>query len=422
MPKKIQECTMAHLIGVSLPQHAATYTVISHQFVIDYSKQQLAAAGFVIVEEEYRCTADGQIAQGVYKLNYESDPELSMMFAWTNSYNKQVKFKCLIGGYINQTGSVMTSGEVGTWSRKHMGTADIETKDRIDAQINNAHMYYNQLLADKNIMKDITMNRRRQAQLLGVLFAEYQILTTEQASSVREQMRKPYFLIANTDSLWAFYNYVTSALQLSHPRTWMEDQRILHMFITEIIKVTPVAKVEEPVEEVVDPLYVVPNQTNILDQLADLEADQIDEDIRYAQDIDTSTELSDNQVVQEEVEIDTVLHQSEENILEVTEAIEEPLVSFRTEIIDFTDPAGNTFEAPIVPPCAGHDAETEKEEFLSLEPTPEEVELIEEEEVKEFMEPSEANLDIIAEVEDDFDLDFGISDEDEDSSNVPDFF
>jgi hypothetical protein len=307
-----------------------------------------------------------------------------------------------------------------------MGTADIETKDIIDNYISNANLYYDQLCADKAVMETITLNRRRQAQMLGILFAEYSILTTEQASLVRDQMKKSIHVFSNSDSLWAFYNHVTSALQLSHPRTWMEDQRILHMFITEISKVTPVAKVEEPVkelvEEVVDPLYVVPNQTNILDQLADLEADQIDEDIRYAQDIDALTELSDNQVVQEEVEIDTVLHQSEENILEVTEAIEEPLVSFRTEILDFTDPAGNTFEAPIVPPCAAHDAETEKEEFLSLEPTPEEVELIEEEEVKEFMEPSEANLDIIAEVEDDFDLDFGISDEDEDSSNVPDFF
>ena len=62
MPKKISECTKAHLVSVPLPNHAATYTVISHQFVIDYAYQALANAGFGIVEEEYRCTADGQIA------------------------------------------------------------------------------------------------------------------------------------------------------------------------------------------------------------------------------------------------------------------------------------------------------------------------------------------------------------------------
>ena len=90
MPRKISNTTKAHLISVPLPQHAATYTVISHQFVMDYATQQLTTAGFNISNEEYRCTADGNIAQGIYKLNYNNDPELSMMFAWTNSYNKQV--------------------------------------------------------------------------------------------------------------------------------------------------------------------------------------------------------------------------------------------------------------------------------------------------------------------------------------------
>ena len=55
MPKKIKECTLSHLINVPLPVHGASYTVISHQFVIDYSKQQLTAAGFSIVDEEYKC-------------------------------------------------------------------------------------------------------------------------------------------------------------------------------------------------------------------------------------------------------------------------------------------------------------------------------------------------------------------------------
>lgn len=417
MPKKIQECTMAHLLSVPLPQHAATYTVISHQFVIDYAKQQLAAAGFVIVDEEYRCTADGQIAQGVYKLNYESDSELSMMFAWTNSYNKQVKFKCLIGGYINQTGSVMTSGDLGTWTRKHTGTADTETKDMIDSQITNAHMYYNQLVIDKNIMKDITMNKRKQAQLLGVLFAEYQILTTEQASSVREQMRKPYFLIANTDSLWAFYNYVTSALQLSHPRTWMEDQRVLHYFIGTVCNFSaPPQPVSAPVpdlstppqEEIVDPLYVISNQTNILDQIAEIETENDD---TYDNDNEGPFDIG------EDYE-DTDMNAHIEYI-----SVEEAIDKYNDGTINYTDPMGNEFEVPIVPPCSAHDAETEKEEFLSLEPTIEDIEEYEEQEKKEYMEPSEANLDLVEEIkEDSFDLDFDVSEEDEDSSNIPDFF
>ena len=223
MPKKIAECTKAHLVSVALPNHAATYTVISHQSVIDYVYTELATAGFTILDEEFRCTADGQIAQGIHKLSFNSDPELSMMFVWTNSYNKQVRFKCGVGAYINLTGTTMVCGDMGNWARKHTGTADEETIKTIQDQIANAHMYYNQLAADKEIMKTVILNKRRQAQMLGILFAEYQILTTEQASLVRSQMDRPSHVFADSNSLWAFYSYVTIALQHSHPKTWMED-------------------------------------------------------------------------------------------------------------------------------------------------------------------------------------------------------
>jgi len=425
MPKKIQDCSRAHLISVPLPQHAASYTVITHQFVIDHSFQALANAGFEVVDEEYRCTYDGQIAQGIYKLQYNNDPDLSMMFAWTNSYNKQVKFKSLIGAYINQTGTVMTSGDIGTWIRKHVGTADVDTTTTIDDQITNAHMYYDQLVADKAVMTSISLNKRRQAQLLGILFAEYQILTTEQASIIRSQMDRPSHVFEDSNSLWAFYNYVTIALQTSHPRTWMEDQRILHYFISTVgnFNAPPQPVVVPEVEEeeaIVDPLannYGQPeNQTNLLVQIAEIE-------------------LTDNQVVQEEVEIEPVVHQSEETAFDLDAeddaVLDVLLVPIEREIspenstdifpqdetVVYTDPVGNTFEAPIV-----------IDNFQTLVPTPEEHAQFEAEEAL-YVEP-EANLDLkesVAEVKEDnssdFDFDFGSDDPEETVvDNTPDFF
>ena len=360
MPKKIQNTTKANLISVALPTHGATYTVISHQFVIDYAYQALANAGFGIVDEEYRCTSDGQIAQGIYKLNFNNDPELSMMFAWTNSYNKQVKFKCVVGAYINNTGAVMISGEVGSWVRKHTGTADTETKDTIDNYIANANMYYTQLCSDKAAMEVVTLNRRKQSQLLGVLFAEYEILTTEQASMVRDQMKKPYHVFTNTDSLWAFYNYVTNSLQFSHPKTWMEDQRILHYFISTIGNfqqcstpaqvVQPINIVSEDIKDAIDP-----NQISLLDQIADMEADMMDEDIRYAANEAEETILTEDELahqlygVDNDIEVSIAAPENEE--LSEEEAIDELEVEELTieqpeeSILQYTDKDGNTFEA-----------------------------------------------------------------------------
>ncbi len=410
MPKKIQNTTKAHLVSVPLPNHAATYTVISHQFVIDYAYQSLAAAGFGIVDEEYRCTADGQIAQGIYKLNFNNDPELSMMFAWTNSYNKQVKFKCVVGAYINNSGSVMMSGEVGSWVRKHTGTADTETKDTIDQYISNAYMYYNQLCSDKAAMEVVSLNKRKQSQLLGVLFAEYEILTTEQASMIRDQMKRPLQVFKSTDSLWAFYNFVTNALQSSHPKTWMEDQRILHYFIGTICDFsappqpvsTPVNNLSTPVE---DPLYEDPNQTNILDQIAEVENLE-----------QTGTKYDENEVI---------LYQSEEIIEDVTEDDTELI---EDEIVQYVDPAGNTFEAPVVAPCAAHDAETEREiqqenleDIFPQEVKVEHVQLNETTVAAVVVNEVAEDLDDVFAEADNFDLDF-TDDTEEDKDSIPDFF
>ena len=401
MPKRISECSKAHLINVPLPQHGSTYTVISHQFVIDYVHQALTAAGFIILHEEYRCTADGQIAQGIHKLAYNSDPELSMMFAWTNSYNKQIKFKCIVGAYIETTSTVMVSGEMGVWIRKHMGTADTETKDTIDEQIQNAHQYYNQLLSDKNEMVEKTLDIRKKAQLLGILFAEYGILTTEQASIVKNFIDRPMKNFANPDSLWTFYNTITIALQQSHPRTWMEDQRVLHYFIDSIYKfpkqvyTAPVA-VTEPVEDVVEEIVTPeaseeipdPNQISIFDVIAEVEEEEMAVCPPPAE-------------VIEEPKVESEFA-AEDNI---------------DEVIQYTDPAGNTFEAPVVnTPAPKAEPTIDATDLIgtyTLDEMPAVIDKIQEKIDQLENKPKE---------EPDFSLDFSSSDEEEDSDFIPDLF
>ena len=393
MPKKIKDCTGDYLTGIPLPVHADTYTVISHENVMDYSKTALINAGFTIEREEYRATADGQIAQGVFRLHYGTDQELSMMLAWTNSYNKQVRFKCGVGAYINTNGTVMVCGDMGNWARKHTGTADTETIATITEQVTNAHMYYNQLVSDKNVMQTISMTKRKQAQLLGILFAEYQILTTEQASIVRQQMDKPSYVFADNNSLWAFYNYVTLALQQSHPKTWMEDQRILHYFINSVnnfpvcsqsaqvsvdeTNVTEDTEVNFNFKDVIE--AIDPNQISLLDQIADMEADMMDEDIRYA--------ANDEEKIYDELEVEELtLEQPEESILQ------------------YTDIDGNTFES-----IEFHNAAVEH----SLTPTEEDYQLYEAEMVSKMKAEEESK--------NNFDLSVIVYD-DEDSENGSDFF
>ena len=387
MPKKIKECTKAQLIAVELPTHGDSYTVISHESVINYVYTELAAAGFGVVSETFRATADGQIAHGVHVLQYQSDPELSMMFAWTNSYNKQVRFKCGVGAYVNQVGTFMVHGDMGSWSRKHTGTADEETVETIKEQIKDAQMYYDQLKSDKDAMKEIKMNKRKQSQLLGILFAEYQILTTEQANIVRSEMMKPTHVFEDTSSLWAFYNYVTGALQTSHPKTWMEDQRVLHYFISSVNNFSKPSVPQPVIEAEVDPLttnYGQPeNQLNILTEIEKTEAVEDSLELEAKEDIDDFKEALDI----EDSNLDKL----------VNEAVE--------ETVSYTDPMGNTFEAPIV-------IDIVDTVISSMQPTPEDHVQFEKEQLE-----TEDNF--VFDFSDDEDDDFAPNSLDEDDDELP---
>ena len=284
-------------------------------------------------------------------------------------------------------------------------------------------MYYTQLCSDKATMQTVTLNRRKQSQLLGVLFAEYEILTTEQASMIRDQMKRPQQVFANTDSLWAFYNYVTNALQSSHPKTWMEDQRILHYFIGTICDFSqPVQPVvtQIPLVPIVDPLYADPGQTNILDQIAEVENLE-----------QTGTNDDENEVI---------LYQSEEIIEDTNEAEEDVLTE--DELAHELYGVDNDIEVSIPGPCAAHDAETEREIqqensediFPQEEPEYDSAGFTSEDRVIEHIQLNETTVaavvvtenaedlddDVFAEA-DNFDLDF-TDDTNENPDSIPDFF
>jgi hypothetical protein len=265
MPRKIKSYGRQDLIDVTLPNHADSYTVISHKSVMDLSTEALEDAGFSITNENYRATHDGNIASAIYTLNFGEDPELSMMFAWSNSYNKQMRFKCGVGAIHSVNNTSLVCGDMGSWARKHTGSADTETKETIEEQVKLAKMYYEQLVSDKEAMKKINLDVRKQAQLLGMLFAEHDILTTEQASMIKQQMSRPTYKCTAPGTLWEFYNFVTIALQQSHPKTWMEDQRVLHWFVSETFKFNKVEVKEETVD---------PNQVDLEDSIAEVEAEQ----------------------------------------------------------------------------------------------------------------------------------------------------
>ena len=289
------------LITAPLPEQTETYTVISHEFVINTTLQTLNEAGFVVNEQLYRCNQDAKVAQGLYKLNYGNDPDLSMIFTWVNSYDKSMKFRCAIGANVNSSGVAMMK-RASSWERKHTGKALEEASQTIQAIIGDADVFFNELVDIKNLMKEKVLSesgkaieeqmnhcldmaetcnnagetenaeeangnashlakslkanvKRSFGHLMGDLFFTKRIINGDQAGIIMRESDEPtHTYNSGVNSLWTAYNYVLTGFRVAHPRLWMDMQtRTLLHFMDEYDLVTFDPEPAE-VEEVVPPV------------------------------------------------------------------------------------------------------------------------------------------------------------------------
>lgn len=225
--------TRQYIESADLPVHGDSYTVIPHGEVIKKVLNELAKSGYQVERELYKCNLNAQVATGIYHIKSSLDSEMGMMFAWINSYNKQRRFSCAAGSYVNVCMNGMISGDLSVFARKHTGDADIEANNVITRQVSELKNQHTQLIQDKNNMKLITVSKERQAELLGKMFVHENIISANQLGIVKREMENPsYNYNVGEEKLWSLYNHVTNAVKTSHPAHWMKDQRAVHNFFT----------------------------------------------------------------------------------------------------------------------------------------------------------------------------------------------
>jgi hypothetical protein len=232
MGANTQFVTADIISNAPLPTHGGRYGVIPHGFIIDETRKELANQGIGIIRELYKTNKDGQIAQGIYHLAAAHDTDMGMMFAWSNSYNKMMRFKCAVGASVFICMNGVVSGDLANYSRKHIGsTALQDAVFSIKTQLGDAFKHYSQLIADKELLKNVVLTRKDQASIIGRLFADEEILTPTQTSIVKREMYTPsYNYNSDPNSAWSLYNHVTLSLKESHPLTYLSDHQKVHSF------------------------------------------------------------------------------------------------------------------------------------------------------------------------------------------------
>ena len=238
--KKPIETSKDYLENAPLPNHGQSYAVVSHKDVINVTHNLLTSSGFEITKELYRANLEANVAQGVYHLRpitstdsrIIEEKELGMMFAWTNSYDKSARFQCAVGAHVFVCANGMISGDMMNFGRKHTGSAFQDIKVQIINQIKSAENSYKKILDDRDSFRKTILTKRSQAELLGRLYVDQDIIDITQLSAVKSEMTNPSFdYDSDSENAWTFYNHVTTALKKSHPRTWLSDSRKFHEFM-----------------------------------------------------------------------------------------------------------------------------------------------------------------------------------------------
>jgi len=197
---KPKETSRWHLENADLPNHGKTYTVVSHKSVIENTHQLLKDAGFVVQKEIYRANMNANVAQGIYYIypsqsvdqEITTEKELGMMFAWTNSYDKSTRFQCAIGAYVYVCNNGMIAGDMMNFKRKHTGSADYDVKVHLADQIKNAEKHYKRIIKDKELMKTINFDCKKESELTGRLFIEEDLLDSQQVGLIKKVLKVMY--------------------------------------------------------------------------------------------------------------------------------------------------------------------------------------------------------------------------------------
>lgn len=213
---------------VSLPDKTPSYTPVPHLEIINSIQEQLDKKNMIITSEDYRVARDGK--QLIGYLGIESfDKEIGFMIGFKNSYDKSMSLGFASGGKVWLCSNGCVKGDI-RLIRKHTGSVDKEIKEKIVNTIEHFETSLNSIISDREKLKLVDVSKRVQAELIGRLYLEEDLITSTQINIIKHELK--FSENFKDSSAWSLYNHVTESLKVSPPTSYIEDHIKLHEFMT----------------------------------------------------------------------------------------------------------------------------------------------------------------------------------------------
>jgi hypothetical protein len=218
------------LLAAPIPQQTRTYKPVSHLELMDLTLESIHQAGFTLDQELYTSARDGKVANGKFTIKNVADTEMQLQIGWQNSYDKSLSLKFAIGTRIFICANGCVSGDYGAFKKKHQGEIQSFTPQAITEYIQDAGEAFTRMQSERESMKDIILNRRMQAELIGRMIIEEKFIESTQLNIIRKELENPTHDYKSENSLWELYQFTTFSMKEVHPSLWMNNHIDAHSF------------------------------------------------------------------------------------------------------------------------------------------------------------------------------------------------
>ncbi|MEY2869771.1 MAG: hypothetical protein RIR01_2273 [Bacteroidota bacterium] len=224
--------TEEYLRAVELPENTKSYTRIPHGAIIDQMRASIEKENLEVEYELYKGSSLGQEALGFIHIKSTLDSEMGMTFNWTNSYNKKLKFGCSVGAFIYDLNvPFIYADNTITWSRKHTGTANIETKIVVEEMIAHSEEHFRNIIKMKKAFTAIELSDEDMAGVLGEMFFAKDYFGPEQANLVKAEIQKPKYNYTHKGTLWHLHQMLMVSVVDSDPTKWYSQQIKINTYL-----------------------------------------------------------------------------------------------------------------------------------------------------------------------------------------------
>jgi hypothetical protein len=216
--RNTQEVKQA-LMEQPIVYEGSRYSPISHKEVIETIEEQFDKENLRFTN--FRISTGNHLKQCV--LHYIFNPEeheLGFSMSFKNSVDGTMSFGLATGANVMICSNGIVYGSSFSYKRKHTGSAKIEISEALKTGFETANSEMETQLERMNRLKEVHVDKRIQAELIGRMYIEEGIIQSHQMSALKNQLIQPTYEYGAPDTMWELLNYTTFAMKEAPALNW----------------------------------------------------------------------------------------------------------------------------------------------------------------------------------------------------------